>query len=165
MRWRFYPRYPDFHRGVRQSFEIHSLVLDHSSAQRHAWYSREKKEQQHLQSTNPYPDPNTFYNAIRDAERGFMRSFTNSKEVTMMMFLVAFALKLVPFDELEPIRKRRKSKAVAGGSSMAIQETQRSKGEAWDVEQPDKEGQGGGPRGCSYTSCWPEEARRCRGCR
>ena len=127
VRWRFYPIYPDFHRLVRRSYEIHSLVLDHATSQRHAWYSRERRQEQHIQLADPYPDLNTFYNAIRDAERRFMRVFHNSKEVTMMMFLGAFALKLAPFHELEPIRRTRKSKLAAAGGTITSPNAQMSK--------------------------------------
>ena len=111
VRWRFYGRYPDFHNGVRGSYEIHSLVLDHTASQSHTWFMREKHLKHQLEAADPYPDLDAFYNAIRQAEQRFMRAFTNSSRVTMMILLGAFAIKPVSFNQIPRLKRKRASKA------------------------------------------------------
>ena len=112
VRWRFYGRYPDFHNGVRGSYEIHSLVLDHTASQSHTWFMREKHLKHQLEAADPYPDLDAFYNAIKQAEQRFMRAFTNSSsKVTMMILLGAFAIKPVSFNQIPRLKRKRASKA------------------------------------------------------
>ena len=90
VRWRFYPHYPNFHFAARQSNDLHSLVLDHLSSQRHVWFAPQVGHHYKARK-DPYDSLDHFYPTMREADIGFARSLPDSEQVSVMVFLNAFA--------------------------------------------------------------------------